>query len=457
MTKRAYLLSLTQLDALRDTVDRGEVDVVLAYDTDRLSRDPDHLSYLAKYFLDAGVQLEFVRMPTENTDEGRLLMYVQGYSSKKEITKFVDRSRRGKRAKAQKPDHNYAGGYVPFGYTTEKYLDGDRFKHRIIIDAVQAEIVKEVFSLYNGGMTSSQIARSLYERHVPTKCKGGTWTGSLVWRMLRNPVYIGKGTYADVVSLRPAIVDEVTFTQAQLRLNKNTHRAGRPANVMYILKGLGKCHCGGTLSMRGVKGYRYAYCSRQNATPYKYNCFTGKKHFHLTPIEDFVWGEVVDFMTEFRKGDLAGILYDNYESNIEHRDQLVHEAKVQLEEINKQKSKLLSEFVEGRFDSDMIDLKLSKLKDEQEHWQSIIDEQALLSDARIDDLVESLRQLDDLYDWGLMTATPEQKKEIISRVLHEFILYPDRIELRYKLPVTELQIAECVQVSTFLLTNFSPL
>jgi site-specific DNA recombinase len=233
-THSGLKLQRPQLDALRDMVDRGEVDIVLAYDTDRLSRDPDHLSYLAKYFLDAGVQLEFVRMPTENTDEGRLLMYVQGYSSKKKITKFVDRSRRGKRAKALKSDHNYGGGFVPYGYTTEKYLDGDRFKNRIIIDPIQADTVKEVFSLYNGGNTTSQIAKLLHESHVPTKRKGGTWTGSLVWRMLRNKVYIGKGHHADVESPRPAIIDEVTFTQAQLRLNKNTHRAGRPANVLFI-------------------------------------------------------------------------------------------------------------------------------------------------------------------------------------------------------------------------------
>lgn len=67
--------------------------------------------------------------------------------------------------------------------------------------------------------------------------------------------------------------------------------------------------------------------------------------------------------------------------------------------------------------------------------------------------MESLKQLDDLYDWGLVGAITEQKKEIIARVLREFVLYLDRIELRYKLPITEAQVAECVQASSHLPDN----
>ena len=41
------------------------------------------------------------------------------------------------------------------------------------------------------------------------------------------------------------------------------------------------------------------------------------------------------------------------------------------------------------------------------------------------------------------TTTPEQKKEILNLLLEEFILYNDgRVELRFKLPVNEKQVAE---------------
>lgn len=79
--------------------------------------------------------------------------------------------------------------------------------------------------------------------------------------------------------------------------------------------------------------------------------------------------------------------------------------------------------------------------------KSVIDEQLITtSEVRLDELTASLKQLDNPYGWGLRGATPEQKKEIINRALHEFVLYPDRVELRYKLPVTEAHVAELLHV-----------
>ena len=79
--------------------------------------------------------------------------------------------------------------------------------------------------------------------------------------------------------------------------------------------------------------------------------------------------------------------------------------------------------------------------------KSVIDEQLVTtSEARLDELMASPKQFGILFDWGFMGATTEQKKEIITRVLHEFVLYPDRGELRYKLPVTEAHVAELLHV-----------
>jgi hypothetical protein len=232
-----------------------------------------------------------------------------------------------------------------------------------------------------------------------------------------------------------------------MRLDKNKHRAGRPANVTYILKGLGKCTCGGNLNMRTNKGRKYAYCSRQRTAPHKYQCFT-KNSLNLTAIEDFIWDEVVEFLTDIKKGDVIDKLFDNYEGNQGHREAIIAEAKTRLEKINSKKQRLLSEYIDGAFGKEQVDLKNRQLTDEQEHWQTVIDEQLTLTeDVRLDELMASLKQLDNLFDWGLMTATPEQKKEIIARVLHEFILYQDsRIELRYKLPVLPEQVAELLKV-----------
>jgi hypothetical protein len=71
----------------------------------------------------------------------------------------------------------------------------------------------------------------------------------------------------------------------------------------------------------------------------------------------------------------------------------------------------------------------------------------------------SLKKLNELYDWNLITATPEQKKEIITTVLKGFVLYPNGIEYQFKLPhkeLTEEHVAELLSVSMALPENYPP-
>jgi len=49
-----------------------------------------------------------------------------------------------------------------------------------------------------------------------------------------------------------------------------------------------------------------------------------------------------------------------------------------------------------------------------------------------------------MFDWGFYPS-PEQKKELLNVLLKEFVLYKDgRIELRFKLPVNENQVADTI-------------
>ena len=72
------------LDSMLKAVRQRQVDAVFVYNSDRLSRDPLHLLMLVQEFQDAGVRLEFVDGKLEDTPEGRLVLYVQGYAAQKE-------------------------------------------------------------------------------------------------------------------------------------------------------------------------------------------------------------------------------------------------------------------------------------------------------------------------------------------------------------------------------------
>jgi len=89
------------LNQLRDWVHNGEVEAIIVYSTDRLSRDPLHLLLLAEEFEKRGTKLDRVTEPIDNSLEGQLLGFVRGWASKLESLKIRERTMRGKRDKAK--------------------------------------------------------------------------------------------------------------------------------------------------------------------------------------------------------------------------------------------------------------------------------------------------------------------------------------------------------------------
>ena len=81
---------------------------------------------------------------------------------------------------------------APYGYSIE---DGN-----LVIDSVEAGVVREIFQQFLSGMSASQIARKLNHSHVATK-RGGQWRSNTVINILRNCNYTGdmlcQKTYRD--------------------------------------------------------------------------------------------------------------------------------------------------------------------------------------------------------------------------------------------------------------------
>lgn len=106
----------------------------------------------------------------------------------------------------------YIGSVPLYGYLKDPHQKG-----HLIVDPVAAEVVREVFSLYNQGMGKTAIARELNNRGIPNptqykvqngiayktpKNKLGTlWKYSAISDMLQNEMYIGnmvQGKYGSI-------------------------------------------------------------------------------------------------------------------------------------------------------------------------------------------------------------------------------------------------------------------
>ena len=136
-------LDRPKLPRLRQWVRDKEVDAVIAYTLDRLSRDPVHFIILQEEMEKAGVKLILVTETIDSSDLGKLITYIKGYAAKLETEKIKERTTRGikERIKAGRmPSGRRARLY---GYT---YLPGKGIGEGVrYINEPDAKWVKQIF------------------------------------------------------------------------------------------------------------------------------------------------------------------------------------------------------------------------------------------------------------------------------------------------------------------------
>ena len=110
------------LDGLRDHVAEGRIDTVLVLSPDRLSRKYAYQILLAEEFDRHGAEVVYVKSPPAATPEERLLTQVQGMIAEYERAQIIERTRRGKRHRAQQGSVNVLSG-APYGYWYVKKRD----------------------------------------------------------------------------------------------------------------------------------------------------------------------------------------------------------------------------------------------------------------------------------------------------------------------------------------------
>lgn len=96
-TYSGLTLDRPKLNELRDMLRVGDVEVIVIYCLDRLSRDPTHGVILMQEFESLNIKLEAVTETVDSTELGKLITYIRGFSSKLEAEKIRERTMRGKR------------------------------------------------------------------------------------------------------------------------------------------------------------------------------------------------------------------------------------------------------------------------------------------------------------------------------------------------------------------------
>src|SRR6266567_4109405 len=155
------------LERLRDLVAEGQVQTVLVYGPDRLSRKYAYQVLLLEEFSRQGVETVFLQGISAQTPEERLLVQFQGMIAEYERAQIAERSRRGKRHRAKVGCVNVLSG-APYGYRYVKRTETAEAYYAVIES--QAEVVREVFELYAKELWSiGAITRQLNEQGIRTR------------------------------------------------------------------------------------------------------------------------------------------------------------------------------------------------------------------------------------------------------------------------------------------------
>lgn len=234
------------LQALLYACRTGSVDYVLTKSISRFSRNTSDCLSLVRELLSYNIPIYFEKENLDtSTMESELLLSILSSMAQGESESI---SKNVKWAVKQKMETGtFSFSYVPYGY--KKNENGN-----MVIDPVESEIVREIFTLALNGMGTYKIAQLLDRRKIPTR-KGGKWSGSTVKGILVNEKYYGAAafqkTYTDSNFHRhnnhgevdsfvaedhhEAIISKELFDRVQVMIQKHLDEHG-------IVKDIGKYH-----------------------------------------------------------------------------------------------------------------------------------------------------------------------------------------------------------------------
>ena len=464
------------LEALRDLAAEGQIEAALVYSPDRLSRKYAYQVLLGEEFSRCGVALVFLKSPAGETPEDQLLVQFQGMIAEYERAQIAERTRRGKRHKAQQGVVSVLSG-APYGYRYVKKSDCSEAYYEVI--EAEAEVVRMVFETYTQqGLSINAIARQLNERQIPTRTGKTRWERSTVWGMLRNPAYRGKACYGKTeprprqritrplrqrqgVPSRdsagherprqewieipvPPLVSEETFVLAQEQLESNKRHSPRRTAKPTLLQGMLVCQqCGYAL-------YRTSTRTSKRRLHY-YRCLGSDGYRRLKgpvctnrPIrqdylDEFVWKELILLLddpslirSEIDRRMAAAKKADPRRK----REEDLRRERVRLESSTE---RLVTAYQEGLLTLAELRQRMPHLRKQQQAIESELHslEMATADQSKYLRLAETLDEFRAKLRTRASTLDVEERQKILRLLVQEVLVSSDRITIRHSIPIPE--------------------
>src|SRR5215203_3852958 len=462
------------LEALRDLAAEGEIRAALVYSPDRLSRKYAYQVLLAEELSRCGVELVFLKAPAGTSPEDQLLLQFQGMIAEYERAQIVERSRRGKRHKAQEGLVNVLSG-APYGYRYVRKTDHSAAYYEVIES--EAAVVRMVFETYTQqGLSINAIARMLNERQIRTRTATTRWERSTVWGVLRNPAYQGRACYGKT-ELRPrqritrplrqrqampsrnstnherpredwievpvpALVSEQTFALAQEQLEKNKHHSPRRTIEATLLQGLLVCQqCGYGLyrvSTRTSKRQLHYYrCLGSDGYRRLKGPVCTNRPIRQDALDEFVWKEIIRLLEDpmLVQGEIDRRQQAARSADpLRKREETLRREQSRLERCS---DRLISAYQEGLVTLPQLRHRMPELRKQAQAVESELHslEMATLDQAKYLQLAETLAMFRSRLRARAETLDIRERQQILRLLVKEILVDAETITIRHSFPI----------------------
>jgi site-specific DNA recombinase len=433
---------------LREKVKAGIVDAVIVFSPDRLSRVGEDVLTLFKEFKLAGVKLIFVNQQFDDSMTGKMLGFILGWASEFEASQIKERTRRGKRTKAQ-------NGYLPqgtgiglYGYRWDKVT-----KKRVPIER-EAKVVQRIFDIIAQGKTRYEVARQLNEQGIPTK-SGSKWHPLTIERMVRNPAYTGTTYFGKTTmegkcrkniprenwtvlnEVTPAIIEKTLFDRAQLVLKQSKElRRGRPQNK-YLLTGHIRCGVCGSPLVGTCLGHKYRYYNCRANYPTSISpptCHAG--YIRADDIEEVVWLEVRKVI-ENPSVIMTQLKRKAKKPSSRNIEKEIVDAKKKLDILTSRENKLISLFEVDSITREELVERVNKLKIEKQEAEIKLAQLTAIKKETIDidSLEEEVRQYCQQVKDSLDNCSFINKRIALDVLQVEVVATPEKYDIKIAVPL----------------------
>ena len=432
-------------------VDKGKVNKLYVWNTDRLSRNQKVWGLIRYKLTQNNVKL-YVGSDTNPIDLTDpmdsllvgLLSEISSYDNKIRMERFrlgrINRVKNG----------FWYGGPTPFGYETKD--------KRLVPNEYESKWVNFIFENYNSGKSVNWIRKSLFENGVRSRRGNINWSNGSIERLFKNTHY--KGFYkrtdkksGEVIEVKCIpIVSMKTIVEVQKKRLERSYKSGigriglTNTKRNYLLKGLLECgYCGskfgGTTSNKVGNYLSHYYCVRKlnnfklNKEDSRYKeCKKGRRSLVVEDCDDMVWNKVIDVIEKsfmFKEEHKKEVLKENnFRSNLDELKKLdiqLKRERDQLKFIDKTLVNIEKDILLGKREKKIGNDLLSEMNIEKDN--------VLMRIEGIEKNVNNSKNSNDWIDWvnefgkNIKKIRNETNTEIKQKFLNGLV---DRIIVNYE-------------------------